>query len=319
LPITTDDPPAVPLGGTGYLAAEGFTDDLIAELDGDVSAVHDRLVLVAGPWRPAAWAQNTWFDPVVIPIASIGDAARRLKAMQRNWVAYAWQLHRRTALIEAKLPPVSAKPLVFGASPPAAPLGSWCLLDNATLLAASHCSSPFAHGAPTFVEDRTTPPNRAYLKLWEAFTIGGRRPGPDDLCLDLGSSPGGWTWVLQTLGARVISVDKAALDPAIAALPGVSVLRQSAFALDPREVGAIDWLFSDVICYPERLWTMVERWRSSGQVKHMVCTLKFQGDTDHATARRFAAVPGSRLVHLAHNKHELTWLWSAAGDWALQP
>jgi 23S rRNA (cytidine2498-2'-O)-methyltransferase len=39
-----------------------------------------------------------------------------------------------------------------------------------------------------------------------------------------------------------------------------------------------------------------------------VCTLKFQGPTDHETARRFAAIPGSRLMHLHHNKHELTWI-----------
>ena len=25
-------------------------------------------------------------------------------------------------------------------------------------------------------------------------------------------------------------------------------------------------------------------------------------------ARRFAAIPGSRLHHLFHNKHELTWI-----------
>ena len=28
-------------------------------------------------------------------------------------------------------------------------------------------------------------------------------------------------------------------------------------------------------------------------------------------ARRFAAIPGSRLVHLHHNKHELTWMRAA--------
>jgi hypothetical protein len=35
--------------------------------------------------------------------------------------------------------------------------------------------------------------------------------------------------------------------------------------------------------------------------------IKFQGETDHATARRFAAVLGSELRHLFHNRHELTW------------
>ena len=30
--------------------------------------------------------------------------------------------------------------------------------------------------------------------------------------------------------------------------------------------------------------------------------------TDHESARRFAAIPGSQLRHLFHNKHELTWI-----------
>ena len=135
----------------------------------------------------------------------------------------------------------------------------------------------------------------------------GFHPAAGGTCLDLGSAPGGWSWVLQGLGARVISVDKAPLEPRIAALPGLEWRRQSAFALEPREVGPVDWLFSDVICYPERLYRLVVRWLETGTVGNLVCTIKFQGATDHEVVRRFAAIPGSRLVHLYHNRHELTW------------
>ena len=95
-----------------------------------------------------------------------------------------------------------------------------------------------------FVEDRAGPPSRAYLKLWEALTLSGQHPGPGDLCLDLGSSPGGWSWALQQMGARIISVDKAPLDPAVARLPGIEHRDDSAFALDPAAIGPVDWLFS---------------------------------------------------------------------------
>ena len=44
-----------------------------------------------------------------------------------------------------------------------------------------------------------------------------------------------------------------------------------------------------------------------GPSRNFVCTLKFQAETDHATAAKFAAIPGSRLMHLSCNKHELTW------------
>jgi 23S rRNA (cytidine2498-2'-O)-methyltransferase len=292
---------------TAYLATEGLIAELAHEL-GEVEFAHDRLLVASGPPRPAAWAQNVWLDPVTIPIASIGDAARLLRTIQRNWAVYAPRHHRRAMLIQEKLPSVSAKPLVFGEKPPDAPLGSWTLLDPNTVLAAPHCTSAFPHGEMRFVEDRAGPPSRAYLKLWEALTLIGKRPGPGDLCLDLGSSPGGWSWALQRLGARVISVDKAPLDPEVARLPGIEHRRESAFALDPASIGPVDWLFSDVICYPARLLALIERWLAAGRCRRFVCTIKFQGTTDHDIAARFAAIPGSTLRHLFHNKHELTWI-----------
>jgi 23S rRNA (cytidine2498-2'-O)-methyltransferase len=296
-----------PLGGTAYLAADGFVEDLVAEL-GEVQAVHGRLVLADGPPRPAAWAANIWFDPVLIDAPSIGEGARALRALQRNWALYSFAHHRRAALIEAKLPPVRFKRLPYPSEAPKAPLGSWTLLEPNHILAAARCSSAFRHGEVEFVENKTVPPNRAYLKLWEAFTVLGVRPAPGETCLDLGASPGGWSWVLQETGARVIAVDKAPLDSKIARLPRVTTRKESAFGLDPAAIGPIDWLFSDVICYPERLLKLVERWMAAGTVRRFVCTIKFQGKTDHAAARAFAAIPGSRLMHLHHNKHELTWV-----------
>ena len=295
-----------PLGQTAYLAAPGFVQQLVDEL-GDIAAVHDRLVLADGPARDAAWAQNVWHDPVSLSIASINEGARALRSIQRNWAMYSCAHHRRASLIQEKLPHVSAAPLVFPSLPPAAPLGSWTLVERDRILAAARCSSPFVNGEPRFVEDRESPPSRAYLKVWEALTALGVWPQPGELCLDLGSSPGGWTWALQQLGARVVSVDKAPLDPRVVALPGVDARCQSAWALAPDELGPVDWLFSDMACYPERLLRLVRDWMTAGTCRRFVCTIKFQGETDHAVAAEFAAIPGSRLFHLACNKHELTW------------
>jgi 23S rRNA (cytidine2498-2'-O)-methyltransferase len=291
---------------TAYLAAEGYVDELEYEL-GAVELRHGRLLIAPGPPRPAAWAANIWLEPREIAIVSISDAAAKLRAIQRNWTVYAPHLYRRAALIQEQLPLVSARPLVFGAAPPAAPLGSWTLLDAATVLAAPHCTSQFPNGEVHFVEDRAGPPSRAYLKLWEALTLIGRRPVPGEICLDLGSSPGGWSWALQKMGAQVISIDKAPIAPEVAGLPGIEYRSESAFALDPRTVGRIDWLFCDVACYPSRLLALVERWLATGPCRNFLCTIKFQGRTDHDIAHRFAAIPGSQLHHLFHNKHELTW------------
>lgn len=296
---------------TVYLAARGFERELTAELEaarpGCVRETRERLVLADGAPLAAAWAQNVWMEPFFLPIASVSDAVRQLKAIQRNWHAHPVDFHRRAALIAQQLPPVSARPLVFGARPPVSPLGAWTLWDRDRLLASARCSSPFPDGEVRFVEDKVGPPSRAYLKLWETFTLLDERPGPGDLCLDLGSSPGGWTWVLAGLGARVFSIDKAPLAANVAAMPGVDFCRGSGFGLDPAVAGRVDWLFSDMACYPERLLQTVRRWLEAGAAAHFVCTLKLQGDTDHDTIRAFAALPGSQLLHLSCNRHELTW------------
>src|SRR3546814_796040 len=84
---------------TAYLAPDGFLDDLREELGPDVT-VHGRLVLAAGAPRPAAWAENVWYDPIEIPIASIGDGAKALRDIQRNWTLYYASYHRRAKLIQ---------------------------------------------------------------------------------------------------------------------------------------------------------------------------------------------------------------------------
>jgi 23S rRNA (cytidine2498-2'-O)-methyltransferase len=47
---------------------------------------------------------------------------------------------------------------------------------------------------------------------------------------------------------------------------------------------------------------------AAGAARRFVCTIKFQGETDFETMRAFAGIPGSRLMHLNANKHELTWV-----------
>lgn len=301
-------PGPTPVKGRVYLAAEGYEEQLRAEL-GKARPLGGRLYLKRGAAPDAAWAQNTWLEPFELEIDSIGQAARALKSIQRNWALHSIGHHRRASLIQEKLPHVSAKPLVFPAPAPTAPLGSWTLVQPGRVLASARCTSAFPNGEVRFVEDKSGPPNRAYLKLWEALTLLGEHPRPGERCVELGSAPGGWTWVLQGLGARVLSVDKAPLDPKIGALPEIEHLLESGFNLDPAGIGNVDWLLSDMACYPERLLALVRRWIQESTCRRIICTLKFQSGTDYAVANEFAAIYGGRLVHLFHNKHELTFLW----------
>lgn len=296
------------------VAPQGYMEPLLEELGARVITVRGRLVLAQGR-AAAAWAQNVWTAPRWLEAASIGQAVRALTALQRNWRGHLLPEsghQRRQALMEAALPHVGSRPLRFGEAAPTAPLGAFTLWEHDLLLASPSTTSPFADGEARFEENRTDPPGRAYLKLWEAFTLDGRRPLPGELCVDLGASPGGWTWVLAGLGARVFSLDKAELAPQVGSLPNVNHCLGSGFGLDPRHVGRVDWLFSDMICYPERLLQIVRQWIEARACAHVVCTLKFQAETDHAASRAFAAIPGGRLLHLSCNKHELTFIWHEA-------
>jgi 23S rRNA (cytidine2498-2'-O)-methyltransferase len=263
----------------------------------------------AGAAGPFFWFENAWFNPLRIEFDSIGEAAKALVDIQRNWVPCLFTQFRRGALISKKLPPISVKKRPFPWLVPEAPMGAWTLLDPNTLIASAACSSPFPGGLIEFEEDKSGPPSRAYLKLWEALTLSRKWPAPGESCFDAGASPGGWTWALAKMGARVSACDRAPLETGVAAMPGVGFIKHDAFTLKPEDIGPIDWLCSDVICYPPRLYGWIEKWLASGLCKNFVCTIKMQGAlADHETTRRFAAIPGSRVVHLYHNKHELTWL-----------
>ena len=292
---------------TAYLAHLDFKDQLVQELK-NVKACYDRLFLCEGPYQHAIWAQNTWFNPEFLEISSIGDAAKKLKAKQRNWAPYPYEHRSRLNLISEALPHVSAKRITYGAPSPTQPMGGFTLVEPNLLLAATHTSSPWPHGSMEFVEDKTNPPSRAYLKLWDLFTRLPVHPRGNDICLDLGASPGGWTWVLAQLGARVIAVDRSPLQEDLMEHPLVTFKKGDAFKFNPKDNPEIDWVFSDLICYPEKLYEFLLPWLADSKPRNFVLTIKFQGENPYAILNQFQSITGSQILHLYHNKHEVTWL-----------
>lgn len=293
-----------------YVAVRDHLDELRAELEARGEQILDvaaRLVFVHGAKGPAAWAQNSWLDPRIIPVESISDAARKLRSLQRNWHLHSVTQHRRAALIRERLPRIRYKPLEFPCDPPTARLGAWALLDRDRLVASARCSSPFPDGEATFAEDRSGPPNRAYLKLWEALTLARRRPGPGERCVDLGAAPGGWTSVLASLGAHVLAVDRASLAPELVGHPRIEHRLGDAFKLRPADAERCDWIFCDLAAYPERIRELAREWAEAHPRAGMIFTVKLQGPPRPSAYRPFLDIRGSRLMHLSHNKHELTW------------
>ncbi len=296
---------------TGYLAIHKFEKELEREFEVRALTVahkRDRLYLVEGSHPQLIWAQVTAFGLESIKITSINDGARRLKERGRNWALYTVTNHRRAELIQEGLPKIKQRTLPFRHQLPSVPMGFWTLWEEDEMLATQETSSPFGLGAMEFDEDKVMPPSRAYLKLWEFFTVYAPEAIRGGTAIDVGSCPGGWTWVLRMLEFdRVYSVDKAPIEKRIMDLGNIEFRQESAFGLDPGAFGPIDWFCSDIICYPERLLNLVNRFRAAGTVKNFVCTIKYQAETDWEETLKFLEIPGSRIVHLHHNKHEVTW------------
>lgn len=282
--------------------------EVVQQEVGEFTLAREERLFLCEDRAQSYFAQNIWEDVQKFEFKSISEANNHLRKIQRNWWLHAVAAFRRAQLIHEQLPPLRARALTFPSLVPTAPLGSWTLWDENTMYYSAKCSSPFPDGEVHFVENRSDPPSRAYLKLWEYFTLEQSMPKPGDRVLDLGSSPGGWTWVLDQLGCEVISVDKAPLSDKMKISNRVRYVEESAFSLEPKMVGPVDWLFSDIICYPDRLLQLVRKWMDAGVVKNFVCTIKFQGPANYRdVVREFMAFPNSRVRHLFNNKHELTW------------
>ena len=283
---------------TAYLAPVGLEEQLRRELQ-SIVLQNGRFFIAEGPPQKVHWAQNIWYDLKEYSFRSISEAAGKLRSLQGLWAYYPTVSARRGALIAERLPFFVPKPLVFPSQLPTAPLGSWTLLNDQTLICGQRCSSPFAHGELHFVETRE-PPSRAYLKLWEFFTRTGKIPKSGSKCLEIGASPGGWTWALHGLGAEVTAVDRAPLAPGVRS---AAFLKKDAFSLKVEDFPDPEWIFSDVVCYPKKLLEWIRPWLKKDV--QFVCSLKFQGMEDYAILDEFEKI--GELIRLYHNKHELTW------------
>ena len=311
------------LKGICFLAFPQQQNLLISELQGRFGVtkapdkVYGDLIYYedAAPFANATpyWARTCMLKPFILTFNSIGEAASALKAIQRNWAPYQYTCFRRAQLIQEKLPYINLKERKFPVKIPDSPMGLYTLIDEHTLIASAQTTSPLPAGALTLVEDHENPPSRAYLKIQESLTLasslfGCELPGPGQKCFEAGACPGGWTWVLTDLGATVHAVDRAPLDDRLMNNPLVTFQAHDAFTLTPQEIGPVDWVFSDVICYPERLLKWIHTWLDSGMTRHMICTIKMQGQIDWELIAQFAQIPNSHIVHLNYNKHELTFL-----------
>lgn len=294
-----------------FVASENYEADLLEEIkyrdNLKIVKKENGIVWAQGPKQILWWPQWQLWNIRTESIESISQASKILKNHGKYWINLDYKLHRRSALIQEGLFKVKLPQIKRGQKTDLIKCGAWFLQEANEICFTNDISLPFKNGIPVVPEDKSAP-SRAFQKLDEVFARIGRFPSPNEKVMDLGSHPGGWTWVLSHLAKHVVSVDTVALDEKVAVKKNVEFIKKDAFKLLPNEIGHLDWFFSDIICEPARLYDLVQEWRESGLVKNFICTIKFKGKVDFHLLSRFQNIPNSEIFHLNANKHELTWV-----------
>jgi 23S rRNA (cytidine2498-2'-O)-methyltransferase len=166
-------------------------------------------------------------------------------------------------------------------------------------------------GGQRRMADDERAPSRSYLKVEEAYVVLGCEPAAGETVVDLGASPGGWSYSAAKRGARVIAVDNGPLKGGALDHPLIEHRREDAFRFEPG-AGGCDWLFCDMVEEPHHvLRSLVEPWLARRRCRRFVINLKF-GRVDPldllSKARAVLAAAGAtaRIRHLYHDREEFT-------------
>jgi 23S rRNA (cytidine2498-2'-O)-methyltransferase len=177
-----------------------------------------------------------------------------------------------------------------------------------------HLLSIFPKGEVPRIED-TGAPSRAFAKLVEAEQRLGRAIQTGETCVDLGASPGSWSYVAARRGARVVAVDRTALREDLMGIRGVEFRQGDAFRFRPDHPA--DWLLCDVIAPAERTAGLLLEWLRHGWCRHFIVTLKLKerADVEVLAGLKRELPPLTRelfLLRLCANKREVCAFGSAA-------
>jgi len=170
------------------------------------------------------------------------------------------------------------------------------------------CISRLPCGIVSLERDKR-PPSTAYLKLLEAEILFGRKIGKEQTVVELGASPGGWTWVCLERGAVVTAIDKAPLREDLMKHSNLTFVEGDAFAFVPQK--PVDWLLCDVLTFPQNTIELLQRWVSGRLCKQFIVTIKFLGSESYhyiEEAKQWLDEAGVEFTirKLMNNKNEVT-------------
>ncbi|HYF34649.1 MAG TPA: SAM-dependent methyltransferase, partial [Prosthecobacter sp.] len=138
--------------------------------------------------------------------------------------------------------------------------------------------SSFTAGAVPVAEDKSAP-SRAFAKLVESELRLGMAIERGNRCVDLGASPGSWSYVALERGASVIAVDRSPLRDDLMRHPNLQFHQGDAFKFKPER--PVDWLICDVIAAPQRSIELLLEWLHARLMRQFVVTIKFKGSDEY--------------------------------------
>lgn len=138
--------------------------------------------------------------------------------------------------------------------------------------------SSFPRGEVPLADDKSAP-SRAFTKLVESEQRMGRHIERGQTCVDLGASPGSWSYVAIQRGAHVIAVDRSELREDLMRNPRLHFEIADAFKYKPPQT--VDWLVCDVIAAPQRSIDLLLEWLREKRMRHFIVTIKFKGHDEY--------------------------------------
>lgn len=277
----------------------GWADQIIARIAG--------VLPDASPWRLHLWpaygeGRAGWHRCDLIRAALVERLKKRRRALLKSLEDSTEPFTDQTSLVQAVL------------TGPDAGYVSASLAPHPQRWRA--CVSPFPGGHIPHAEDKAAP-SRAFAKVIEAELRLGRQIQRGQTCVDLGASPGSWSYVAIQRGAYVTAIDRSPLRDDLMRNPRLTFQQADAFKFRPAK--PVDWLICDIIAAPQRSIDLLMEWLRDGEMRQFIVTVKFKGADEYALLEQLKeqAPPlcrDFRLTRLCANKNEVTAFGITRGD-----
>lgn len=163
-------------------------------------------------------------------------------------------------------------------------------------------------------------PSRSTLKLEEAFAVflGNDWRSQLSECntgVDLGASPGGWTWQLVNQGMHVYAIDNGPMDADLMSTGQVDHQQADGFVWTPDRI--VDWLVCDMVEKPARVAHLMYEWLHARHARFAMFNLKLPMRKRYQQWQEIRERLESRIMqehpravmqakHLYHDREEIT-------------